>query len=99
MNKKEEKYQYAGSKECKKVLAENPTYKLFWRSGFSFRGAGEGEIKREGLRKTWVGREYREATFEEEMQSKYNWAANISIRVDHEKGEIHMNGFSENDMY
>jgi hypothetical protein len=94
-----EKYQYAGSKECKKVLAENPTYKLFWQNGFSFRGAREGEIKREGLRKTWIGGDWREATFEEEMQSKYNWAANISITVDHEKKEIHMNGFSENDMY
>lgn len=94
-----EKCQYAGSKECKKVLADNPTYKLFWQTGFSFRGAREREIKREGLRKTWIGREYREATFEEEMQSNYNWAANISITVDHEKGEIHMNGFSENDMY
>lgn len=96
--KEKEHYGYAGGKECKEVLAKHPDYKVFWRSGFAFRGAGECEIKREGLRKCYVGREFREATFEEQMQSHYNWAANISIDIDHEKKEIHLNGFSELDM-
>lgn len=99
MEKKTEKYKLAGGKECRKVLAENPTYKVFWRSGFAFRGAGEREIKRDGLRKVWIGREYRDATFEEEMRSRYNWSAGIDIEIDHDKKEIHMNGYSENDLY
>ena len=94
-----EKYKLKGSMKCRKVLSENPTYKLFWRSGFAYRGAEEVEIKREGLRKTWIGREFREATFEEDMQSRYDWAVAIDITVDHTSKEIHMNGFSENDMW
>ena len=39
------------------------------------------------------------AIFEDEMQRKYNWSAAIDIEIDHEKKEIHMNGFSENDMW
>ena len=38
-------------------------------------------------------------TFEEAMQRKYDWSAAIDIDVDHEKKELHFNGFSENDMY
>lgn len=94
-----EMYRLKGGAECKKVLTENPDYKLFWRSGFTYRGAAKKEIPRIGIRKTWIGREYREATFEEEMQAKYNWAAAIDIEVDHDNKEIYMNGFSENDMF
>ena len=99
MEKNIERYKYAGAKECKKVLSDNPNYTLFWRSGLGYRGARDVEIKREGMRKAWIGRDYREATFEEDMQSRYNWAANISITIDHERKEIHMNGLSENDMW
>lgn len=38
-------------------------------------------------------------TFEEAMQRKYDWSAAIDIDVDHEKKELHFNGFSENDLY
>ena len=33
------------SKNCKKAIATYPNYRVFWRSGFAYRGAGEREIK------------------------------------------------------
>lgn len=99
MEKNIEKFRLAGSKECKKVLAENPDYKVFWRSGFAYRGAGEYEICREGKRKIFCSGGWVVGTFEDEMQREYDWSAAIDIDVDHDKKEIHFNGFSENDMW
>lgn len=94
-----EKFSLVGGNKCKEVLAENPTYRVFWRSGFAYRGARECEINREGERKIFQPGGWRMGTFEDEMQRKYNWSAAIDIEIDHEKKEIHMNGFSENDMW
>ena len=95
-----EHYELVGSKTCKEVLAKYPNYKVFWRSGFAYRGASESEdnkqVKEEYI---WQERRKRETTFEERMQRRYNWSAAIDINIDHEKKEIHFNGFSENDMY
>lgn len=96
--KEKEYYRYAGGKLCREILAKYPEYKVFWRSGLSFRGAGEREVQRDGLRKCFIGREYKEVTFEEEMQAHYNWAANISIDINHNEREVHLNGYSELDM-
>ena len=38
-----EKYNLVGGKTCKEVLAKYPNYKVFWRSGFAYRGATESE--------------------------------------------------------
>ena len=38
------------SKNCKKAIVTYSNYRVFWRSGFAYRGAGEREIKREGQR-------------------------------------------------
>lgn len=94
-----EKFKLVGGNKCKEVLAANPDYKVFWRSGFAFRGAGEGEVKREGLRKLYFREGCKMGTFEEEMRQNYSWSAAIDITIDHDKKEIHMNGFSENDMW
>lgn len=94
-----EKFNLVGGNKCKEVLAANPDYKVFWRSGFAFRGAGEGEVKREGLRKIYRPGGWYMGTFEDQMKQKYSWSAAIDIEIDHDKKEIHMNGFSENDMW
>lgn len=99
MEKNIETFKLAGDKKCREVLATNPSYRVFWRSGFAYRGAGEYEINREGERKILQPGGWRMGTFEDEMQRKYNWSAAIDIEIDHEKKEIHMNGFSENDMW
>lgn len=94
-----EKFKLVGGNKCKEVLAANPDYKVFWRSGFAFRGAGEGEVQREGLRKIYRPGGWYMGTFEDQMRQKYSWSAAIDITIDHDKKEIHMNGFSENDMW
>lgn len=94
-----EKFELVGGNKCKEVLTANPDYKVFWRSGFAFRGAGEGEVKREGLRKIYRPGGWYMGTFEDQMKQKYSWSAAIDIEIDHDKKEIHMNGFSENDMW
>lgn len=99
MEKNIENYERVGSKKCKEVLAANPTYRVFWRSGFASRGAGEYEVERIGIRKILCPGGFLFGTFEDEMQYEYNWSACIDIKIDHEKEEIHMNGFSENDMW
>lgn len=94
-----ENFKLVGGNKCKEVLAANPDYKVFWRSGFAFRGAGEGEVKREGSRKIYCPGGWYMGTFEDQMKQKYSWSAAIDIEIDHDKKEIHMNGFSENDMW
>lgn len=82
-------YTLTDSFTCDKVLKENPDYKVFWRSGYAYRGAVEvGDDK-----------SVHTDTFEERMLRRYNWSAAIDITVDHEKKEIHFNGFSINDLY
>lgn len=95
-----EHYKLVGSKTCKEVLTKYSNYKVFWRSGFAYRGASESEDNKQP-KKEYIYREGRskETTFEERMQRRYNWSAAIDIDIDHEKKEIHFNGFSENDMY
>ena len=42
-----EHYRLSNSKKCKELLAKYPNYKVFWRSGFQYRGAGEYEMPRD----------------------------------------------------
>lgn len=87
------------SKNCKKAIATYPNYQVFWRSGFAYRGAGEREIKREGQRKILCPGGFFLGTFDDELQLCFDWACAQSMVIDHDKKEIHINGFSENDMY
>lgn len=95
-----ENYELTGKATCERVLKENPTYKVFWQSGYSFKGATESEDDKQ-LKKQFVYQEARTRvlTFKERMQRRYDWAAAIDVIVDHEKKEIHFNGFSCNDLY
>ena len=94
------RYNLVNGKTCQEVLANYPDYKVFWRSGFAYRGASESEDDKQP-QDTYLYEEgrTRETTFEERMQRRYNWSAVIDIKIDEEKKEIHFNGFSENDMY
>lgn len=95
-----EEYELVGSKTCKEVLAKYPDYKVFWRAGFAYRGAGESYDDKQP-KKEYVFQEMQSKvlSFEERMQRRYDWSAAIDIDIDHNKQEIHFNGFSENDMY
>ena len=105
MEKNNEHYRLSDGKKCKELLSKYPDYKVYWRSGFEYRGAGEQEMPRD--RTDYPVLQYFRnlkhrmiyVTFEEAMQRKYDWSADIDIDVDHEKKELHFNGFSENDMY
>ena len=95
-----EEFQLVGANKCEEVLAAYPDYKVFWRTGFAYRGACDGEDdKQPKERYVFQERRKRVITFEERMQRRYDWAAAIDIKVDHDKKEIHFNGFSENDLY
>lgn len=94
-----EHYALSDGKKCEELLAKYPDYKVFWRSGFTYRGAREREIKRYGLRNVHLPGRIIRMTFEREMKRHFIWSAAIDIDVDHEKKELHFNGFSENDMY
>lgn len=87
MEKNIEKYNLVCGKKCDAALVANPTYKVFWRSGFAMRGACEREVDRNA------------DDFTQQMKRKYDWAAAIDLEVDHDKKEIHMNGFSCNDLW
>lgn len=84
-----ETYELVGYPTCNKVLDKYPNYKVFWRSGYAYRGAAEVEDNKS----------IDKYTFEERMRRRYTWAAAIDITIDHEKKEIHFNGFSANDLY
>lgn len=95
-----DKYELVGSKTCKEVLAKYPEYKVFWRGGYAFKGAKEVEDdKQPEERYVWQERANRVLSFEERMQRRYDESVVIDIDVDHEKKEIHFNGFSGNDMF
>ena len=97
---KKEHYKLVGNEICKEILTKYPNYKIFWRSGFAYRGASESEDNKQP-KKEYIYQEgrSRKTTFEERMQRRYDWSVAIDIDIDHEKEEIHFNGFSENDMY
>ena len=95
-----EHYKLVGSKTCKEVLTKYPNYKVFWRSGFAYRGAFESEDNKQSKKEyIWQERQSRILTFKERMQRRYDWSAAIDIDIDHNNQEIHFNGFSRNDMY
>ena len=97
---KKEHFELTGSDTAKDILSKYLDYRFFWRSGFAYRGATESEDNKQTRKEyVWKEKRVRDVTFEERMQHRYDWSAAIDIDVDHEKKEIHMNGFSENDMY
>lgn len=95
-----EYYELVGGNKCKEVLVKYPNYRVFWRMGFAYRGAREVcDDKQPKEEYIWQEGRSRVLTFEERMQRRYDFSAAIDIDIDHNKQEIHFNGFSENDMY
>lgn len=100
------KYSLCGSGACKAAIEIYPDYRVFWRSGFAYRGAQEHEVSKVteetpcypywDANGKWHNT--RVMTFEEKMEANYNWAAAMNMTVDHDAKEIHINGFSVNDM-
>ena len=93
------KYRLVSSNVCKDLISKHPDFKIFWRSGFAFKGAKEVEDDKQP-KEQFVYQEGRSRvlTFEERMQRRYNWAAAIDIDFDEDAKEIHINGYSVNDM-
>ena len=93
------KYRLVSSNVCKDLINKHPDFKVFWRSGFAFKGANEVEDDKQP-KEQFVYQEGRSRvlTFEERMQRRYNWAAAIDIDFDEDAKEIHINGYSVNDM-
>jgi len=66
---------------------EHQDYKVFWRSGYAFRGARELEVN--------TG----DSTFIEEMKRKFEWACVVDVDEDNPTTkELHLNGLSVLDM-
>ena len=67
-------------------------------AGFAWNGAGSRQLKREGERKIYCPGGWFVGTFEDELNRCLNWACAQNMKIDHDKKEIFINGFSENDM-
>ena len=86
-------------------LEAHPDKRLFWQSGFSFRGAREGEISRnpadypkrrlgvQGCPPPPVINSWRD-----ELRKKYDWACVVDCKSNSDD-EIHLVGYSVNDMW
>ena len=95
-----ENFSLVGGKKVKEVLAAHPDYRVFWRAGFAYRGAGEVEDdKQPHYEYVYQEGRKRVLTFEERMERRLSWAAASDVDIDHDAKEIHVNGFSENDLY
>lgn len=99
-NNNKENYALVGKETCERVLNENPDYKVFWRAGYAFRGATESVDNKDPHEQyVWEYNSLMLLTFSDRMELRYKWAAALDIEIDHNKKEIHINGFSENDLY
>lgn len=83
---KNEYIKYGGGKKCEELMSKYPDYKVFWQSGWGWKGASDMPLDKES------------PSFKKNMENKYKWAANISITVNHDKKELHFNGLSVSDM-
>ena len=96
--KANESYRLQNKQFCKELLSKYPDYKVYWRSGFVYRGAREVELDRNGQFKRHYP--YNDViSFEEKIENELNWSAATDVIVLHHKKALHFNGFSENDLY
>lgn len=86
-------------RECIKVIRQYPDYKFFWMMGFEWKGKKEREDDKSTFG-YYVKRVWKEnSSFEERMDTRFDGMCVADIDMDHDKKEIHMNGFTCNDMY
>jgi hypothetical protein len=94
--------QLVGSRKVREVLSNHADYTLYIRKGFAFKGAKESiddkqpkpELVRNGFNLVW-----KTLSFEERMNRMYEHYVAFDIDIDNEKNELHLNAFSESDMY
>lgn len=87
-------------------LEKNPKKRIFWRSGFAWKGAGESEISRDhkdypktksvnvNMRIQWRTIN----SWKDDLKAKFDWACVVEMDSNTDE-EMHLNGLSENDMY
>lgn len=92
------KFDMCSNEKVRQEVANHPNYKVRWMAGFAWKGAGSRELKRDGERKILRPGGWFMGTFEDELNRCLNWACAQDMKIDHDKKEIFINGFSENDM-
>lgn len=93
-----ESLRLVGSQKVREVLSNCENYTLYIRKGFAFKGAKEVLEDKETKLTPHPGG-YRVMTFEERMNRMYEHYVAFDIDIDDTKNELHINAFSENDMY
>ena len=93
-----ESLRLVGSQKVHEVLSNYADYTLYIRKGFAYRGAREVLEDKETKPSPCPGG-FRTMTFEERMNRIYEFYVAFDIDIDSEKKELHLNAFSENDMY
>ncbi len=86
-------------------LEAHPDKRLFWQSGFSYRGAREGEISRDpaDYPKRYLGVRGCPPppvinSWRDELKKKYDWACVVEC-VRNDDAGMHLAGYSESDMW
>lgn len=89
-------------------LEKHPNKRIFWRAGLAYRGATEREINREPHEpKTVLKNDGSDGGrmvptlirgWQDELKACFRWACIVDCRSNTEE-EIHLNGYSANDMY
>lgn len=92
------KFGLCSNEKVRQEVANHPNYKVRWMAGFAWKGAGIRELKRDGERKILRPEGWFMGTFEDELNRCLNWACAQDMKIDNDKKEIFINGFSENDM-
>lgn len=93
-----ESLQLVGSQKVREVLSNYADYTLYIRKGFAYRGARE-VLEDKETKSTPCPGGFKMMTFEERMKRMYDFYVAFDIDIDKEKKELHINAFSENDMY
>ena len=93
------KFDMCSNEKVRQEVDNHPNYKVKWMAGFAWKGAGSRELVRDGERKIHRTGGWFIGTFEDELNRCLNWACAQDMKIDHDKKEIFINGFSENDMY
>lgn len=90
--------QLVGSKKVREVLNTYADYTLYIRKGFAFKGARE-VLEDKQTKSTHCPGGFKTMTFDERMNQIYDFYVAFDIDIDNEKKELHINAFSEYDMY
>ena len=92
-----EKFELIGKNKVLELLEKHADYRVFIRRGYAYRGAKEVEDDKQD-KMAWMDRVWQMTTFEGRMNSFLNYYT-CDVDIDHDKKEMHINGFSENDLY